>query len=122
MPSAPLVFGNDARSSASSASFTRSATSTVSAKPESAAGSRSKSTQSGRSDLSTREYHVFMSMQPMLTIHSSASSSLTSGNSTHFFSRDFVRVETSALYLEIQSGMCDGASFWKKNLPVQPSG
>ena len=63
-----------------------------------------------------------MSMQPMFTIHSSASSSFTSGKLTHFFCRGFSRVETSARYVGIQSGMCDGASFWKKNLPCQPSG
>ena len=70
MPSALDVFGNETRPSASSAAFTISATCTVSLKPTSGDGSRSKSTKSGRSGLSTREYHVFMSMQPMLTIHS----------------------------------------------------
>ena len=67
---------------ASSASLTSSATSIVSAKPTSGEGSRSKSTQSGRVGLSTREYHVFRSMQPMFTTQSSASSSFTSAKST----------------------------------------
>ena len=91
MPSALDVFGNETRPSASSAAFTISATCTVSLKPTSGDGSRSKSTKSGRSGLSTREYHVFMSMQPMLTIQSSASSSFTTGASIHFLRRAATR-------------------------------
>ena len=40
----------------------------------------------------------------------------------HLFARDRSRVETSARYLGIQSGMCTGASFWKKAFPAMPSG
>ena len=122
MPSALEVFANETSPSASSADFTISATWTVSLKPTSGEGSRSKRTKSGRSGLSTREYHVFMSMQPMFTIQSSASWSLTSANSTHFFVRDESRVETSARCRGIHSGMCFGASFWKNALPAAPSG
>ncbi len=64
-----------------------------------------------------REYHAFMSMQPMFTIQSSASSSLTTGNSTHFFVRALSRVETRARNVGIHSGMWLGASFWKNALP-----
>ena len=63
-----------------------------------------------------------MSMQPMFTIQSSASSSLTSGKSIHFFARELSRVETSAWKVGIHSGMCFGASFWKNALPYAPSG
>ena len=94
----------------------------VSAKPTSADGSRSKSTKSGRSGLSTREYHVFRSMQPMFTIHSSASSSLTSGESTHFFRAATRASRRGRARVGIQSGMCVGASFWKNGLPSIPSG
>ena len=82
--------GTTRSSSASSSSLRISATSTVCDHGTSGVGSRSKSTKSGRSGLSIREYHVFMSMQPMLTIQSSASSSLTSGNSTHFLRARFL--------------------------------
>ena len=92
----PDVFGNDSSSSASSSSLRISATSTVCDHGTSGVGSRSKSTKSGRSGLSIREYQVFMSMQPMFTIQRSASSSFTSGNSTHFLPPAFSRVETSA--------------------------
>ena len=71
--------------------------------------------------MSTREYHVFMSIQPMFTVHRSASSSFTSGNRIIRFSRDSREVAGNTAVL-IQSGMCLGASFWKKNLPFQPSG
>ncbi len=63
-----------------------------------------------------------MSMQPMLTIQRSAASSFTSGASIHLRFRGASRVETSARYVGIQSGMCDGASFWKNALPNAPSG
>ena len=122
IPSEPLVFGNDSSSSRSSACLIRSATWIVSAKPTSADGSRSKSTQSGREGLSTREYQVFMSMQPMFAIQSRASSSLTSGKSIRRRFGGLSRVEASNCRVGIQSGMCFGASFWKKNLPFQPSG
>ena len=123
MPSAPLVFGNDASPSASSTSFTSSATWTASAKPTSGDGSRSKSTKSGRSGLSTREYHVFMSMQPMFTIQSSASSSLTSGDVDPPRLRAASRASRPrTARVGIQSGMCFGASFWKKNLPCHAVG
>jgi hypothetical protein len=72
--------------------------------------------------LSTREYHVFMSMQPMFTIHSNASSSFTIGALIIRVCRGFSRVVTRTRYVGIQSGMCDGASFWKKALPNAPSG
>ena len=55
--------------------------STVSGKPTSSDGSRSKTTQSGRSSLSAREYQVWHSIQPVLTIQSKASSSFTTGAS-----------------------------------------
>ena len=93
-----------------------SATRTTSGKPTSGDGSRSNRTQSGRSGLSTREYQVFMSMQPMLAIQSSASSSLTSGYRSVRFSRVSREVERYS-NLGIHSGMCEGASFWKKCLP-----
>ncbi len=63
-----------------------------------------------------------MSMQPMFTIQRSASSSLTSGARMRFVRRGLSRVETSISRVSIQSGMCLGASFWKKNSPCQPSG
>ena len=69
-----------------------------------------------------REYQAFMSMQPMFTIHSSASSSLTSGKLTDFFCRGDSRVETCVRKVGIQSGMWDGASFWKKRPASIPSG
>jgi len=69
-----------------------------------------------------REYHVFMSTQPMFTIHRSAWWSLTTGASIHFVRRGDSRVETSTRNRGIHSGMCDGASFWKNALPVAPSG
>ena len=93
-----------------------SATSTVCDHGTSGVGSRSKSTKSGRSGLSMREYQAFMSMQPMLTIQRTASSSSTTGKSTHFFAPPS-RVETCARYVGIHSGMCLGASFWKNALP-----
>src|SRR6476469_549984 len=86
MSSALLVFGKATRPIASSACLTTSATCTTSGKPTSGDGSRSNSTKSGRSGLSTREYHAFMSMHPMLTIHVSASSSFTRGASIQRFS------------------------------------
>ena len=52
-----------------------------------------------------REYHVFMSMQPMLTIHRSASSSFTTGRSIHCFARAPSRGVTSVWNVGIQSGM-----------------
>jgi hypothetical protein len=58
-----------------------------------------------------------MSMQPMFTIHRSASSSLTSGAEIHRFFGGESRVETSTRFVGIQSGMCVGASFWKNALP-----
>ena len=58
----------------------------------------------------------------MFTIQSSASSSLTTGKLTHFCLRGDSRVETSVRNVGIQSGMCEGASFWKKCLPSIPSG
>ena len=63
-----------------------------------------------------------MSMQPMFTIQSRASSSFTSGKSItrRFGGRS--RVDASNARVGIQSGMCFGASFWKKNFPFQPSG
>ena len=110
--------GTPTRPSASSTCLTSSATSITSGKPTSAAGSRSKSTKSGRSGLSTREYHVFRSMQPMFTIQSSASSSLTSGA---WIVRRPPRLSrastTSNARVGIHSGMCFGASFWKKKPP-----
>ena len=99
----------------------RSATCTTSGKPTSGDGSRSKRTNSGRSGLSTREYQTFMSMQPMFTIQSSASSSFTSGYVIIRFCRDSLDVALNA-FRSIHSGMCFGASFWKKNLPSRPSG
>jgi hypothetical protein len=122
MPRPLEIFGKPTRPNASSACFTSSATCTHSLKPTSGEGSRSKRTKSGRSGLSMREYHVFMSMQPMFTIQSTSSSSLTTAKFTHFFFRGASRVETRALYVSIHSGRCDGASFWKKCLPVIPSG
>ena len=122
IPSEPLVFGNDSSPSRSSISLISSATLIVSGKPTSGEGSRSKSTQSGRDGLSTREYHVFMSMQPMFAIQRSASSSLTSAKSIRRRWGGLSRVEASNCRVGIQSGMCFGASFWKKNLPFQPSG
>ena len=122
MPSLPLVFAKPTSPSASSTCLTSSATSTTSAKPASAAGSRSKRTKSGRSGLSTREYHVFRSMQPMFTIQSSASSSLTIGAWILRRRLGASRVETSNSRVGIQSGMCFGASFWKKWPPAIPSG
>ena len=83
MPSAPLVFTYERRSSSSSAARIRCATRTASGNPSGpSGGSRSKSTKSGRSGRSTREYHAFMSMQCICTIQSSASGELTSGKST----------------------------------------
>ncbi len=81
MPSDAARLDDALSPSVSSACLTSSATSIVSAKPTSGEGSRSKSTKSGRSGLSIREYHAFRSMQPMFTIQSSASSSFTSGAS-----------------------------------------
>ena len=63
-----------------------------------------------------------MSMQPMFTIQSSASSSLTSGVSIHFLRAGDSRVDTCARKVGIQSGMCEGASFWKNAFPYAPSG
>jgi hypothetical protein len=63
-----------------------------------------------------------MSMHPMFTIQSSASSSLTSAKFTHFFRRGDSRVDTSARCVGIHSGRCAGASFWKKCCPSIPSG
>jgi hypothetical protein len=63
-----------------------------------------------------------MSMQPMFTIQSSASSSLTTGKFTHFFWRGDSRVDTSVRKVGIHSGMCDGASFWKNRPASMPSG
>ena len=77
----PDVLGKDTSPNASSAFLTSRATSTVSGKPTLSDGSRSNTTQSGRSSLSTREYQVWHSMQPVLTIQSKASSSFTAGTS-----------------------------------------
>jgi hypothetical protein len=63
-----------------------------------------------------------MSMQPMFAIQSRASSSLTSGKSTHFFVLGDCLVETSVRNVGIHWGMCDGASFWKNFFPSIPSG
>ena len=122
IPSALDVFGNDSSPSASSACLRISVTSSVSAKPTSGDGSRSKRTKSGRSGLSKREYHVFMSMQPMFTIQSRASSSFTIGASIHFFRRGCSRVDTWTWNLGIHSGMWLGASFRKNAFPYAPSG
>src|SRR6266498_1553313 len=106
MPSALDVFAKPTRPNASSACLTSRATWTVSLKPTSGEGSRSNRTKSGRSGLSTREYHAFISMQPMFTIQSSASSSLTTGKLTHFFLRGDSRVDTSVRNVGIHAGMC----------------
>ncbi len=63
-----------------------------------------------------------MSTQPMFTIQRRAASSFTSAKFTHFFRRGLSRVETSARCVGIQSGMCFGASFWKKCCASIPSG
>ena len=63
-----------------------------------------------------------MSMQPMFTIQSSASSSFTSGKSTPWRFGGRSRVDTWKRAVGIQSGMWLGASFWKKCGPCQPSG
>ena len=63
-----------------------------------------------------------MSMQPMFTIQSSASSSLTSGKSIHRFVRSLSLCETFAWNVEIHSGMCFGASFWKNASLYAPCG
>src|SRR5438045_3392406 len=107
MPSALDVFAKDTRPSASSACFTTSATCTVSGNPTSGDGSRSKSTKSSRSGLSTREYHTFMSMQPMFTIHSKASRPFTSGASIHFRRQGDSRVETWTRYVVSPLGEAD---------------
>ena len=86
-PCRPRSSGTTRARARRAGSFRISATSIVCAHGTSGVGSRSKSTKSGRSGLSIREYHVFMSMQPMFTIQSSASSSLTTGKSIHFFVR-----------------------------------
>jgi len=122
IPSEPLVFTCDSSASRSSVCLISSATRIVSGKPTSGDGSRSKRTKSGREGLSTREYQVFMSMQPMFAIQSRASSSFTSGKSIRRRFGGLSRVDASNCAVEIQSGMCVGASFWKKNLPCQPSG
>ena len=69
-----------------------------------------------------REYHAFRSMQPMLTIQRSASSSFTTGRSIHCSLRGESRVVTSVWKVGIQSGMWLGAFFWKNALPRKPSG
>jgi hypothetical protein len=56
-------------------------------------------------------------MQPMLIIQSRARSSFTSGASIVRFVRGESRVVTTSGTRGIPSGMCLGASFWKKNLP-----
>ena len=99
----------------------RSATLTTSLNATPSDGSRSKRQKSGRSGLSTREYHVFRSMQPMFAIQRSASSSFTSGYEIVRFSR-VARDTERYVVVGIQSGMWDGASFWKKCLPSIPSG
>ena len=71
--------GSDTSPSASSTCFTSSATCTVSGSRRRRTGRGRTDTKSGRSGRSTREYQAFRSMQPMFTIQSSASSSLTSG-------------------------------------------
>ena len=76
--------------------------------------------QSGRSGRSTRDAHAFRSMQPMLTIHRSASSSFDERVVDH--PHLAVRLEAGNGARGIQSGMWPGASFWKKCLPCQPSG
>ena len=63
-----------------------------------------------------------MSTQAMLTIHSSAASSFTSGAAIVFFVRARSRAETRNCRRGIHSGMCEGASFWKKKSPCHPSG
>ena len=63
-----------------------------------------------------------MSMQPMFTIQSRASSSSTTGNETVRCARSFERVVTSVAKVRIQSGMWEGASFWKNAFPNAPSG
>jgi hypothetical protein len=57
----------------------------------------------------------------MFTIQRSARSSFTSGYVIIRFCRDSLDVALNA-FRSIQSGMCFGASFWKKNLPSRPSG
>jgi hypothetical protein len=61
-------------------------------------------------------------MQPMFAIQSSASSSLTSGARIVRVRRGRSRVVASTGTVGIQSGMCFGASFWKKYPPSIPSG
>ena len=65
MPREPHVFGYASSSSRSSVSLHEQRDLDVSGKPTPSDGSRSNMTQSGRSGLSTREDHAFMSMQPM---------------------------------------------------------
>ena len=63
-----------------------------------------------------------MSMQPMLTIHRSASSSFTTGRSIHCFAPLPSRGVTSVWKVGIHSGMWVGAFFWKNAFPNAPSG
>ena len=56
----------------------------------------------------------------MLAIQRSARSSFTTAYSMIRFSPS--RVDAGNGARSIQSGMCDGAFFWKKFLPCQPSG
>ena len=63
-----------------------------------------------------------MSMQPMFTIQSSASSSPTTGMLMVRGVRGFSRGTATTGTVAIHSGMCFGASFWKKCGPFQPSG
>ena len=72
--------------------------------------------------MSTREYHAFMSIQPMLAIQVRASSSLTTGASIQRFFGGRSRVETCTWKRGIHSGIPFGASFWKNALPYAPSG
>ena len=82
IPSEPLVFGKRLELEQLERLLDRAA------RPGSSPRSRRRARDRGRrapsraaTGLSTREYHVFMSMQPMFTIQSSASSSFTSGKS-----------------------------------------
>ena len=72
--------------------------------------------------LSTREYHVFMSMQPMFDHPEERELVVDEREVDQPPLRGRRASRPGTARVGIQSGMCFGASFWKKNLPCQPSG
>ena len=122
IPSAPLVFGKPSSPSASSACLTSSATCDRLREADVRRRVEVEEHEVGPVGLVDPRVprvhvdaaHVHHPEQRELVVHERRVDPLRC--------RGLSRVETAIATVGIQSGMCFGASFWKKNLPCQPSG